>query len=546
MNLSNNNKHSNNAGQPAPECEYVSDGFELTDFGNAKRFVSQHGENVRYVRSRKTWYVWNGKFWAPDADEVERRAKDTLQSLADEAANCRDEFRQKELRKHARASQNLTRFKAMIEFAKSEPGVSISADEFDDNPYLLNSANGTINLLTGELCEHKREDMITKMIPTAYDPNASSLLWSLFLRRIFGDKEELIDYVQKIVGLSLTGDATERVIFVLYGKGANGKSTFLTTLQNLLGDYAKQTPSDTLMVKPGNSIPNDIARLRGARLVCASEAERGRKFAEALIKALTGGDAIVARMLFHEFEEFRPEFKLMIAVNHLPEISGSDIAMWDRVRLIPFNVRIPENERDPLLAYKLSFEMTGILAWAVEGYLKYRKEGLNPPEAVQAATAEYRNENDHVGRFIAECCVVDTAVSVESTQLYDDFERWRIEGGEAYLSRKQFASELRERGFINYRQSGGRHAWRGIRLLTDAELSEPSERIFTTSSAIKAEEDKEYNKVHYGSLSSDCDECAASEPFVPEPLLNDEPDVEDAPCNDDEDYERSEDNFEDW
>jgi putative DNA primase/helicase len=268
------------------------------------------------------------------------------------------------------------------------------------------------------------------------------------------------------VGYALTGITWEQVLFFLYGLGANGKSTFLEVIQTMLGDYATQTTSETFMLKRhGSPISNDVADLRGARFVSAVEIESGRRMAEVLIKQMTGGDRLKARFLYSEHFEFKPEFKIFLAANHKPVIQGTDTAIWRRIRLIPFTVQIPEIEQDRELPDKLKAELPGILNWAIEGCINWQNHGLTPPQAVQDATQNYRQEMDTLADFLAECCIMAPETSALAADLYKKYCGWAEENGEKKpFSQKVFGTALAERGFERTRAHGGKKLWKGIRV----------------------------------------------------------------------------------
>jgi putative DNA primase/helicase len=363
------------------------------------------------------------------------------------------------------------RITSMISLARSELTIPVTPDQLDRDPWLLNVANGTLDLRTGKLREHRRTDLITKLAPVAYDPNAGCPTWMQFLEKVMGGDGELIAFLQRVVGYSLTGDTREQALFVLYGTGANGKSTFLATIGDLLGDYAKATPTDTLLVKPGSEGPrNDVARLKGARFVSAVEAEGGKRLAEALVKQITGGDRISARFLYGEYFEFRPEFKIFLAVNHKPVIKSTDHAIWRRIKLIPFTVTIPNTAQDKTLPAKLRAEAPGILGWAVEGCLEWQRNGLGFPTAVVQATDAYRAEMDVFAAFLNESTIARAGAQTPSSELYAAYLEWTEEAGVRFpITKQEFGVRLKERGFIDRKGSHGTRVWRGIALRDDPE-----------------------------------------------------------------------------
>jgi putative DNA primase/helicase len=440
----------------------------LTDVGNAMRLVSLHGHDLRYVPEFKKWLVWDDGRWLIDEDgEIMRRAKGTAAAIYVEAKSASEAGEQPmagKLASHAGKSQALPRLKAMIELAQTEPGISARTTELDNNNYLLGVANGVINLETGALRVPRREDLITKRALVAYDPDAQAPLFLAFLDRIMGGNQALVDFIHRAVGYSLTGITDEQCLFFLHGSGQNGKSTLLTAIKELLGDYAMQCPAESLMVKQGGgNIPNDIARLRGARMVATSETEDGRRFAETMIKQLTGQDTIAARFLFAEYFEFIPNFKIWLAANHKPVIRGDDFAIWRRIRLIPFAVTIPPEEKDGKLPEKLRAEYPGILAWAVQGCLEWQRQGLNPPPEVLAATEEYKSEMDLIGKWIEECCITAPHATAKASELYGNYKRWVENNGGFPLSSTKFGMKLGDRGY--QKEKSGTVVYHGIGLL---------------------------------------------------------------------------------
>lgn len=405
----------------------------FTDLENARAFAEQHRHDLRYVSRSRSWYVWDGKRWRPDdTSEVQRRAKATVADFTKLQLGPQE-------MKAAIAAQSSGHIAGMIELAKSEPDISITQNQLDTDPWLLNVENGTLDLRTGGLHEHRREDLITKLATVAYDPTAECPRWEAFVAQIMDGDKDRVRYVQKALGYAMTGDSREQCFFILHGTGANGKSTLTTVVAKIAGGYSQHTPTTTLLTKRSNTIPNDVARLYGSRFVTAAEAECNSTLEEALLKQATGGDKMVARFLHGEFFEFTPEFKIFLAVNHKPEIKGTDNAIWRRVRLIPFDVTIPYDEQDRTLPAKLEAERAGILRWLVDGCAAWLGEGLIPPEAVTAATAEYREEMDTVAAFIGECCFCAADAQVPSKRLHDRYREWCNAHGEPTMSKRAFA-----------------------------------------------------------------------------------------------------------
>jgi putative DNA primase/helicase len=439
-----------------------------TDYGNAQRLVARFGEGFRFVSDWNCFLVWHGKRWVKDrSGAVERFAKETIKAMYEEASAIPDDEARKASVKWAMRSESKERIKAMVELSKSEPGIPITPEDLDCEGWLLNVENGTLDLRTGQLRGHSRKDLITKLAPVIYDAYAKAPTFRSFLERIL-PSQALRTFVKRAVGYSLTGDASERAFLILHGSGKNGKSTLLEAIQAMLGDYAMTTPVETLLLKPAGSIPNDIARLKGARFVSASENERGRKLAEALVKAMTGKDTISARFMRGEFFDFRPTHKLWLATNHKPEIAGTDPAIWDRIKLVPFNVRIPEEEQDKHLDEKLEAELSGVLAWAVEGCLEWQREGLTEPDEVRSATESYKEEMDPLARFIEECCVFSPDLRTPAKDLTVAYRIWVRENGEQELPWREVISKLKTHGCESLRTNTER-GWIGIGLTEEGE-----------------------------------------------------------------------------
>lgn len=451
---------------PIPEV------FGLSDLGNARRLVHFHGKDLRYCFPWARWFHYDGQRFNEDiTGELMRRAQDIPARIHTEAAEAEDPSDRKKLGAWSLRSESNTVLRATIEQAKALPGIPVKPDEFDADPWLLNTLNGTLDLRTSKLREHRREDFLTKLAPVEYDPDAECPTFLTFLDRIMGHNQALIAFLQRLVGYSLTGITSERVIAILWGSGRNGKSTLLETIREMVGDYGARTPTESLMVKREGAISNDIARLRGARFVSASESEEGKRLAESLIKDLTGGDTITARFMRSEFFEFKPQFKIWLATNHKPVVKGTDKGIWDRIRLIPFATRITDEELDRNLLDKLRAELPGILAWAVRGCQEWQHEGLGTPEEVKVATEEYRADMDAIGQFIEECCDVRLTAKSTSGALYERYKAWCDANQENRIGQRAFGLRLQERGFTNCKGTGGVRCWAGVQPIGQTQKS---------------------------------------------------------------------------
>jgi putative DNA primase/helicase len=461
-----------------PPWTPAATGFSLSDLGNARRLVALHGKDFFYCQLNKKWYCWNGRVWAVDSTaQVERWAKDVPADLYREAADCRD-FKEREARgKFALKCEDSRRILAMVRLAQSEPGVPVLPSAFDAQPWLLNCANGTIDLRTGQLRPHCRDDLLTCMAPVNYMPDASCDLWERFLYQIQdvsrqpASADRMVMFLQRAIGYALTGSTQEQCLFVMWGGGANGKSTLLNLVKEVLGSYAMHTPTETLLAKNrGGDIPTDVARLDGPRLVTASEVDRGRRLAESLVKELTGQDTVSARFLYGEYFDFKPQFKLFLSTNNKPVIRGADNAIWRRIKMIPFNVQFGEGmdlPRDDGLADKLRAEYEGILAWMVRGCLYWQEEGLAPPAEVTEAIAAYRAEMDVLAEFMEDCCLVGPGLTVTAGDIYSAYLTWAGEAGlrdKEQMKQRTFGICLTERGFKKNKGAGGKRMWRGVGL----------------------------------------------------------------------------------
>jgi putative DNA primase/helicase len=439
--------------------------FHLSDLGNSERLVSRHGQDLRFCYARNSWLVWDGACWQLDATaEVVRRAKDTARSIADEACAVLDEEQQRMIAAWSLRSEARARIEAMIRLAESEPEIPVKTEQLDADPWLLNVANGTVNLRTGALHSHRREDLLTRLASVTYDPDAQCPLWFEFLSRIMAGNKDLINFLWRAVGYALTGDTREQAFFLLWGSGANGKSTFLETIRAMLGPYAQQADFSTFLTRNRDGIRNDVARMDGARFVSAVETESSRRLAEVLVKQVTGGDRVTARFLYREFFEFVPSFKLFLATNYKPFIRGTDHAIWRRIHLVPFAVTIPAPEQDRTLPAKLRSELPGILAWAVQGCLAWQREGLSAPTEVIAATSAYQAEMDRLADFLTDRCKIDGDATVKSGELLVAYQQWCKANHEQPVYANEFWNLLTARGFGTGTGAHGVRLRLGLRL----------------------------------------------------------------------------------
>jgi putative DNA primase/helicase len=463
------------AGQPNGHAAIdATNGREkLTDLGNAYRFARRHGDGLRYSPPRSMWLVYTGQRWEWDElGEARRLAKETARSIWTEVLEAADSSEKSAIAKWAKQSESAARIEAMIRLAQTPfpDGLSLGVRlaELDGDPWLLNVRNGAVDLRTGKLLNHERQRLLTKMAPVVYDPTADCARWREFLDLIFAGNTELVSFLRRALGYSLTGDVSEQCLFFAHGSGANGKSTLLETIRRLLGDYARTADPELLLIRRSEAHPTYLADLAGARFVTSIEVEEGRHLAEALLKWLTGGDKLKGRFVFRDFFEFPPTHKIWLAANHKPIVRGTDHAVWRRIHLIPFAVCMSDvTTPDPHFVAKLRTELPGILCWAVQGCVEWQSEGLRPPAEVVGATEAYRAEMDWLAAFLKDQCVTDAKASVTARDLYKAYAEWAEANGERPVSQKVLGARLGERPrqpFSRGRTSNGATIWHGLRL----------------------------------------------------------------------------------
>ena len=447
--------------------------FRATDLKNSENFSIKYKGHLIYCQPWNNWLIYNeGKWEIESKRETQELAKRVILDYYKEASEMLDDRTRQNLIKEALKCESQRAIRAMIELANS--AMSAVPDEFDQNPYIFNLENRTLDLNTLEFREHRPEDMLTKIANVNYNPEAGCPKWLAFLDKIFEGNEDLINYLQASLGYSLTGDIGEQCLFILYGPtGWNGKSTFISTIQEILGDYAISTPFETFLTRRGEHIPNDIARMRGARFVTAIEPGEGKRFNEELLKRLTGRDKVTARFLRQEYFDFYPECKIWLATNHKPTVREFSPSFWGRIRLIPFKLTIPEEER--ILHYEetLLEEKEGIFNWILEGYKKWKEKKLITPDEIKEATAEYKSSMDVVAEFIEGCCVENHREKITTKEIYKAYKNWCEVSGEDPVNKKSFGRRLSERGYKSIKIGSPKQerGWLGIALKDeDADL----------------------------------------------------------------------------
>ncbi|MDX5923249.1 phage/plasmid primase, P4 family [Bacillus cereus group sp. BfR-BA-01033] len=432
--------------------------FKLTEMGNAERIAYEYGHVIKYINDIG-WFIWDGKRWKVDTKkEIERITAKVLRNLS----KSEDEAEAKWSRMCERRNIRMNSIKDLMPLVPGERG------DFDKHKFLFNVENGVVDLKTGKLLQHDRELGLTKITNITFDENAKCPEWLKFLDQIFLGDQALVEYMQRLIGYSLTGDISEQIMMFLVGGGSNGKSTFINTIKDLMGDYGKQAKSDTFIKKKESGANNDIARLVGSRFVSAIESEEGEKLADSFVKQITGGEPVLARFLRQEFFEFIPEFKVFFTTNHKPIIGGLDEGIWRRVKLIPFNLSLPAHKRDKRLPEKLSLEMPGILNWAIEGCMKWQQDGLKEPKVVAEATGKYKDDMDILAPFLDEVCYVEEreneSIMIEAKELYNVYERWCFNSGERSLGNRSFYRMLETKGFGKTKGTGNKTFLTGITL----------------------------------------------------------------------------------
>jgi putative DNA primase/helicase len=449
--------------RPIPADEVV-----YSDTYNAKVFHEIMGNKIRWCKDYGGWFIFNGKYWEKDSNErIKKYAMQAAEEIAERMRLVGNKGRPNLNKVHTEQGIN-----AMISCSKALLGCSV--DEFDRNEYLFNCSNGTYDLSRNIFLDFDVNDLITKKANVEYDIHAECPRWLKFLDEIFLGDIELIKYIQRVIGYSMTSFTREHCMFILYGHGRNGKNIFTEAISGVLGDYALNCPSSMFVQKQNPGIPNDVARLKGARFVSASETNHNVNMDEELIKQLTGNKIITARFLNKEYFDFEATFKIFLATNHKPNIRGTDTGIWSRIHMIPFNLTITPEMEDKTLSQKLANETSGIFNWMIEGYNEWVKHGLNVPDVIKQATQLYREEEDDLGQFIKMECVVDKSGFIPSQEFRERFKliMGYPKGTKAlgeYMARKGYKPSDDTRIYIHGRQLRG---FTGIRWATEADRTE--------------------------------------------------------------------------
>ncbi len=447
--------------QPAEQEDLSS---HQTDSGNAARFVRQHRGQLLHCDGTG-WLHYDGTRWRSAGSKVVRLAKSTVARMYQEACKCRDTEEKKKALAWALKSEDEKRIRSMIELAKCE--LPIGADELDQDPWLLNCLNGTVDLRTGELREHDPGDLITKLAPVSYDPDATSELWESVITHALPDEEVRL-FFQELVGYTLTGCTGEDIFALIHGPTRTSKGTVQEAIAAMLGDYAITCELDMLAERDRAGGPRpELTRLRGARMVSIYETSRRTVLSTSLVKTLAGSDPVTARTLYKEPITFKPAAKIWVATNHRPKVPGNDNALWERIREIPFEEAIPEGQRDPTVRSRLREPEHGaaILAWGVQGCIFWQVLGLRQPEVMREAGRAYRAAMDPLARFIEECCNLGSHLWAASSALRKEYEAWCHEQGETPVSGQDFTGKLREVGCEpRTKHNFGGRGWQGISL----------------------------------------------------------------------------------
>ena len=472
----------------------------------SEQFIGRYGKSILFCYTTATWYIWRSGRWIEDKNGlIHELVKAFIKiSIKQSVSSTR-----KNSSKVAMSISTYAKIRNILKLAMTNHKVSVSSSRFDLDPMTINVINGVINLRNGELSRNRKCDLITKQACITFDPSKSCPNWLYFLQQTMSNDNDLINYLQRAVGYSLTGSLEEQALFYAYGTGANGKSTFLNIIRLLLGEYSENTPFDTFLAgRMTGAVRDDLARLRGIRFLTTVEVEPGKTLSESTIKTATGGDPITCRFLYGKYFTYTPQFKIWMAANTMVNVRGTDHGIWRRIHLIPFNNTIAPEEQDKHLYEKLTNEMSGIFNWALEGCIEWQRQGLNPPDVVVNATDKYRASQDPLADFLREMCTLSDNYSVTKKLAYETYSQWCENNHEKPLKKRAFGELLRARN-IGEDKTGIGHIWTRIGLKPESSVKDSTkdelssslvdnDSIFDAPSKSSLEEDKRQNFI--GSL----------------------------------------------
>jgi putative DNA primase/helicase len=434
-----------------------------TNAGAAELFRSLYANQARYDHTAGRWYIWHAPVWSVDSDGGVRRLGIRLpKTLFRMLSEITDTDFSAKIGRWAASLESDAQQEAMLRIASVLKPIAITSSSWDADPDIMGCANGLLDLRTGLLRDGQPQDMITKSTGVTFDASATCPRWERFLDEVFAGNADTISFVRRAVGYSLTGHVNEQCLFLLFGTGCNGKSTFTTTLTSLLGDYAGNTPFNTFQAAQQDSATNDIAGLVGKRLVTSSETSEQRQLNEARIKAMTGEDPVSARLLYREYFQYTPTYHIWLSMNELPRVAGADDGIWRRIRLIPFAVNFLGRE-DRHLGAALHHELPGILNWALQGLAEWRQSELGMAAQVSEATSAYRSQSDLVRQFMKQYTTTVEGEWTRAAVLYSAFSKWCATQGTKPTSENSFGRRLSAMGYQPARDKRGR-GYRGVRL----------------------------------------------------------------------------------
>jgi putative DNA primase/helicase len=450
---------SGNLADPLPE-------EPKTELGYARRLIQVYGSQLRYVPAWRRWLVWDGKRWAHDTTgQAARWMKSVARRITADAIAMPEGKERDAAMNLARRAESAAGVSGALTLAGTEDEIVVTPDELDADPFLLNCANGTLDLRTGDRRDHDPADLLTKMAGAAFRPDAKGEAFAAFLQKVQTDRAMQL-FLRRLSGVALEGRVTEHILPIHCGVGANGKTTFINAVDRALGDYSDAADPELLIARSFDAHPTGVADLFGLRLAILHESDRGRRLAEGTVKRLTGGERLKARRMREDFWSFDPSHTFVMLTNHKPVISGTDEGIWRRIKLVPWDVVIPADERDEELGDRLALEADYILTWLVRGYQDWHEHGLGEPEQVIQATAEYRAESDALARFLEQRCLTGKHFRVQSSELFAAWQKWCAGEGEDPGSQTAFSTTLVNLGYDKHATNTGK-VWKGLGLAAE-------------------------------------------------------------------------------